>query len=215
MGSLAQRLGHVFSDPALLRTALTHRSFGQPNNERLEFLGDGILDCVIAAELYARFRVAGRRSLPLAGEISSGRMPCTGWRSNSIWAASCASARRVAQRRRVAGHRCWPMRWKPFSAPSIWMPVSKPRIRSSSGCTRKSARRTEARQFQKDPQDPFAGMAAGAQETPCLATSCWKRAARRTSSPSKWPAISTIPACGRWAPAAAGASPSSTLRNRH
>ncbi|MCE1238558.1 MAG: ribonuclease III [Azonexaceae bacterium] len=55
MGSLAQRLGHVFSDPALLRTALTHRSFGQPNNERLEFLGDGILDCVIAAELYARF----------------------------------------------------------------------------------------------------------------------------------------------------------------
>ncbi len=53
--SVARKLGHVFSDEALLRTALTHRSFGTPNNERLEFLGDGILDCVIAASLFHRF----------------------------------------------------------------------------------------------------------------------------------------------------------------
>ena len=53
--SLASRLGHQFSDQKLLKTALTHRSFGSPNNERLEFLGDGILDCVIAAALYQRF----------------------------------------------------------------------------------------------------------------------------------------------------------------
>jgi ribonuclease III len=53
--TIAQGIGHHFSDPALLRTALTHRSFGTPNNERLEFLGDGILDCVIAAALYHRF----------------------------------------------------------------------------------------------------------------------------------------------------------------
>lgn len=53
--SVAQKLGHNFSDQKLLRTALTHRSFGSPNNERLEFLGDGILDCVIAAELFHRF----------------------------------------------------------------------------------------------------------------------------------------------------------------
>ncbi len=53
--SIAARLGHAFTDQKLLRTALTHRSFGTPNNERLEFLGDGILDCVIAAALYARF----------------------------------------------------------------------------------------------------------------------------------------------------------------
>lgn len=53
--SVAHRLGHPFSDPLLLRTALTHRSFGVPNNERLEFLGDGILDCVIAAALFHRF----------------------------------------------------------------------------------------------------------------------------------------------------------------
>ena len=53
--SLASQLGHQFSDQKLLKTALTHRSFGSPNNERLEFLGDGILDCVIAAALYQRF----------------------------------------------------------------------------------------------------------------------------------------------------------------
>lgn len=55
MRSIANRLGHAFADQKLLRTALTHRSFGTPNNERLEFLGDGILDCVIAAALYTRF----------------------------------------------------------------------------------------------------------------------------------------------------------------
>ncbi|UCV01759.1 ribonuclease III [Dechloromonas denitrificans] len=53
--SVANTLGHCFSDQTLLRTALTHRSFGTPNNERLEFLGDGILDCVIAAALFHRF----------------------------------------------------------------------------------------------------------------------------------------------------------------
>ena len=53
--SVARQLGHSFSDQTLLRTALTHRSFGVPNNERLEFLGDGILDCTIAAALFNRF----------------------------------------------------------------------------------------------------------------------------------------------------------------
>ena len=53
--SVARKLGHVFSDEALLRTALTHRSFGTPNNERLEFLGDSLLNCVIADELFSRF----------------------------------------------------------------------------------------------------------------------------------------------------------------
>lgn len=54
--SVGRKLGHQFSDPSLLRTALTHRSFGTPNNERLEFLGDGILDFVIADLLYRRFQ---------------------------------------------------------------------------------------------------------------------------------------------------------------
>jgi ribonuclease-3 len=52
---LQQRLGYRFKTPALLVQALTHRSFGQPNNERLEFLGDSILNCVIASLLYRAF----------------------------------------------------------------------------------------------------------------------------------------------------------------
>ena len=54
-GKLARRLGHDFRQPDLLQQALTHRSFGQPHNERLEFLGDSVLNCTIAKELYERF----------------------------------------------------------------------------------------------------------------------------------------------------------------
>jgi ribonuclease-3 len=53
--ALEQRLGHRFSDVALLDQALTHRSHGPQNNERLEFLGDGVLGCAVAEALYARF----------------------------------------------------------------------------------------------------------------------------------------------------------------
>ncbi len=52
---LERRIGHRFKNSALLAQALTHRSFGSPHNERLEFLGDGVIGCVIAEELYARF----------------------------------------------------------------------------------------------------------------------------------------------------------------
>jgi len=48
-------LGHPFRDPALLRQALTHRSHSAPHNERLEFLGDAVLNCTVAALLYERF----------------------------------------------------------------------------------------------------------------------------------------------------------------
>lgn len=53
--SLAKRLGHSFTDSVLLQTALTHRSYGAPHNERLEFLGDSILNCSIALALFERF----------------------------------------------------------------------------------------------------------------------------------------------------------------
>jgi ribonuclease III len=53
--SLLNKLGHEFSDQNLFRVALTHRSFGASHNERLEFLGDSILNCVIAEALYRRF----------------------------------------------------------------------------------------------------------------------------------------------------------------
>lgn len=47
-------LGYRFDDETLLQTALTHRSVGSLNNERLEFLGDALLNCVVAIELFAR-----------------------------------------------------------------------------------------------------------------------------------------------------------------
>lgn len=53
--AFAQQVGHRFHDPALLRRALTHRSHGSAHNERLEFLGDSVLNCAIALELYRRF----------------------------------------------------------------------------------------------------------------------------------------------------------------
>ncbi len=52
---LEQALGHAFADPALLQTALTHRSHSTPHNERFEFLGDSILNGVIARQLFDRF----------------------------------------------------------------------------------------------------------------------------------------------------------------
>ena len=53
--SFESRLGYRFQRAALLQQALTHRSYGTPHNERLEFLGDGVLGCVIAQELFSRF----------------------------------------------------------------------------------------------------------------------------------------------------------------
>ena len=50
-----QTIGYRFHDIELLRRALTHRSYGAAHNERLEFLGDSVLNCVVALELYARF----------------------------------------------------------------------------------------------------------------------------------------------------------------
>ncbi len=53
--ALRDRLGYAFHRPELLAQALTHRSHGAAHNERLEFVGDAVLNCVIAAALYQRF----------------------------------------------------------------------------------------------------------------------------------------------------------------
>ncbi|MFC0350804.1 ribonuclease III [Undibacterium danionis] len=53
---LQKRLGHQFNDVALLQQALTHRSHSVSHNERLEFLGDSILNCVVASILYDTFQ---------------------------------------------------------------------------------------------------------------------------------------------------------------
>ena len=52
---LGSALGYLFQDSSLLEMALTHRSVGSRNNERLEFLGDAILSFIISDELYSRF----------------------------------------------------------------------------------------------------------------------------------------------------------------
>lgn len=52
---LQQRLGYEFKQKKLLELALTHRSFGPHNNERLEFLGDSILNLIIGEALFTRF----------------------------------------------------------------------------------------------------------------------------------------------------------------
>lgn len=52
---LEAALGHGFGRPELLRQALTHRSFGSPHNERLEFLGDAVLNCAVAGYLFQHF----------------------------------------------------------------------------------------------------------------------------------------------------------------
>ena len=51
--ALQQRLGYAFRQPELLTRALTHRSFGQDHNERLEFLGDAVLGLAVSSLLFA------------------------------------------------------------------------------------------------------------------------------------------------------------------
>jgi ribonuclease-3 len=62
-GWLAERLGVDLSDPALLARALTHRSHGSVNNERLEYLGDAVLSFLVAEMLFLRFPDASEGEL--------------------------------------------------------------------------------------------------------------------------------------------------------
>ena len=102
------RLGYRFRDPALLDAALTHRSAGRTNYERLEFLGDAVLTLVVAMRLYdaypdadegelSRYRatlVNGRSLAELAAELGlgdrlrlgGGEMKSGGFRRDSILA---------------------------------------------------------------------------------------------------------------------------------
>ena len=55
LDALQKRLGYTYSEQALLSRALTHRSFGADHNERLEFLGDAVLNLAISSLLFERF----------------------------------------------------------------------------------------------------------------------------------------------------------------
>lgn len=70
---LQQRLGYRFDKPEQLQLALTHRSHGAQNNERLEFLGDSILNCMVGEALYHRFPEAREGQLSrLRAELVKG-----------------------------------------------------------------------------------------------------------------------------------------------
>ena len=62
----SDRIGHRFDAPQLLAQALTHRSAGAPHNERLEFLGDALVNLVVAEALYLRWPRADEGALTRA-----------------------------------------------------------------------------------------------------------------------------------------------------
>ena len=105
---LARSLGHDFKHPQLLTQALTHRSHGSPNNERLEFLGDSVLNLAIADQLYQRYpklpegdlsrlraslvkeatlsEIASTLHLGEALRLGEGELKSAGWRRPSVLA---------------------------------------------------------------------------------------------------------------------------------
>lgn len=80
-GWLAARLGVGFTDPGLLELALTHRSYGSANNERLEYLGDAVLSFAVAELLFRRFPAASE------GELSRYRASLVSGESLAVIAA--------------------------------------------------------------------------------------------------------------------------------
>ncbi len=105
---LERLIGYQFKQQSLLQQALTHRSHGSQNNERLEFLGDGVLNFIIAHQLYLRFRNLSEGDLsrmraqlvkePTLGEVAlglnlgdhlrlgEGELKSGGWRRPSVLA---------------------------------------------------------------------------------------------------------------------------------
>lgn len=63
---MSDRIGHRFTRPELLQQALTHRSAGAPHNERLEFLGDALVNLIVAEALYAHWPRADEGALTRA-----------------------------------------------------------------------------------------------------------------------------------------------------
>ncbi|MQP77179.1 ribonuclease III [Stenotrophomonas sp. MYb238] len=141
------RIGHPFRDPGLLRQALTHRSAGAPHNERLEFLGDSIVNLLVAEALFARWPKADEGALTRAraalvcegalaamartlelGErltLGPGEMKSGGHRRDSILADAFEAV--VAAIYLDAGFEACRARVLPwFEAPMAAVPVGKP-----------------------------------------------------------------------------------------
>lgn len=92
LNRLMHHLGYQFKQKTLLKTALTHRSVGGNHNERLEFIGDALLNCTIGIELFKRFPkaqegeltrlraqlVKGETVAELAKDLNIGEFLCLG-----------------------------------------------------------------------------------------------------------------------------------------
>lgn len=63
---MTEGVGHRFTDPGLLRQALRHRSAGAPHNERMEFLGDALVNLIVAEALHSRWPKADEGQLTRA-----------------------------------------------------------------------------------------------------------------------------------------------------
>ncbi len=98
--AFCRRIGHTFGDPTLLELAMTHRSYGGRNNERLEFLGDSIVNFVIAEALFQRFPPgAGRAALAFARPLGQGPNPSGAGPRNGLWRVLEAGVGRNEERR--------------------------------------------------------------------------------------------------------------------
>ena len=97
---LQDALGYECRDPALLEAALTHRSAGGPHNERLEFLGDAVLNCVVAMLVFREFGAAdeGELSRFRASLVSGEALEKVNARLNEDFAALTADVRAHAAR---------------------------------------------------------------------------------------------------------------------
>ena len=105
---LVRQINYDFKQESLLTQALTHRSYSGINNERLEFLGDGVLNCVMASQLYQRYpklpegdlsrlrahlvkeptlsEIARALNLGDSLRLGEGEMKSAGWRRPSVLA---------------------------------------------------------------------------------------------------------------------------------
>lgn len=112
LSELQQRLQHQFSDPRLLQRAVTHRSFSAEHNERLEFLGDSVLNLAVSSLLFTRLR-----DLP-EGELSRVRAHLV--RQESLHPIAVRlrlpEVLRLGEARRAraasSAPPSWPMRWR-------------------------------------------------------------------------------------------------------
>ena len=157
-------LGYTSAEPDLLRQALTHRSFGAPHNERLEFVGDAVLNCVVALTLYERFPAPARRR-PVARARAARQPGHAGARRAAARARRTdpARRRRDEERRRRRARRSSPTRSRRCSAPCSSTADSTRRARRDRQLLRATCLRdADPGDARQGSEDAAAGMAAGA-----------------------------------------------------